>query len=143
LNFTADPGATSDSLAIACPPPEASCVALSDALLDELLLASLLLDAALLEALLEALPDALPDALPLFPVPDPPPQAESTDAPATLTPIAPPRRMNRSREIFSFKTSPRSLVFHLSCGHVTRRFIREPQGCGCAILSYRPCVYVE
>jgi len=71
-------------------------VALSEVLLEEP--EELPLDAALLEA--------LPEALPLLPEPDPPPQAEITDAPATLTPMALPRRMNLSREIFSFKTLP-------------------------------------
>jgi len=79
-------------------------VATSDALLLDASLEVLsLLDALLVDALLDAaLLEALPDALPLLP--DPPPQAEITEAPATLTPTALPRRMNLSREIFSFKT---------------------------------------
>jgi hypothetical protein len=70
---------------------------------DALLLDASLDGLSLLDAVLDALLDAaLLDALPLLP--DPPPQAEITEAPATLTPIALPRRMNLSREIFSFKT---------------------------------------
>lgn len=129
LNFAADPGATSETVAMACPPPEASCVALSEALLDELALDVLsLLDALLLDALLEAVPEL--EAVPLLPEPDSPPeppQAESTDAPATLTPMALPRRMNLSREIFSVKTL---LSFADRGICIACSFIRGPAGCG-------------
>lgn len=88
---------------MAFPPPEACCEELSDALLlDVLSLLDAVLDALLDAALLEVL--AAP--LPLLPELASPPQAESTDAPATLTPMMLPRRMNRSREIFSFKILP-------------------------------------
>lgn len=113
----ADPGATSDTLAIARPPPEASWLAASDALLDALLLDMLslldaLLDAPPVDALLDAaLLEALPEALLPELAPPPEPQAAITDAPATLTPTALPRRMNRSREIFSFTTLP-SVIVH-------------------------------
>ncbi len=86
---------------MALPPPEACCEELSDALLDVLPLLDVESDALLVDALLEAAP---PDALP--PLPEPPPQAERTDAPTTLTPMAPPSRINCPREIFSFKTLP-------------------------------------
>jgi len=108
LNFTADPGATSEVRAIAFSPPEACCEELSDAL--PLLDAES--DALPVDALLEAaLLEALPDALPLLP--EPPPQAERTDAPATLTPMAPPSRINCPREIFSFKILPSLPVMKL------------------------------
>ena len=86
---------------MALPPPEACCEELLDALLlDVLSLLDAVLDALPVDALLEALPDALP------PLPEPPPQAERTDAPTTLTPMAPPSRINCPREIFSFKIIP-------------------------------------
>ena len=105
LNFTADPGATSEVRAIASLPPEACCEELSDALLEALSLLDVALDALLVDALLDA---ALlePLAEPLPPEPELPPQAERTEAPAALTPMMLARRMNRSREIFSFNILP-------------------------------------
>lgn len=132
-NLTADPGATSDSLAIAFPPPEACCEELSDALLEALSLLDAVLDALLEDAVLEALPDALPL------LPEPPPQAERTDAPTTLTPIAPPSRINCPREIFSFKILSSLPITEL----LPHRFIRGTMECGCVNPWPRSCVYVQ
>lgn len=93
---------------MAFPPSEACCEELSDALLLDVLP---LLDAVLDALLVDALLDALPDEPPLLP--EPPPQAERTDAPATLTPMAPPSRINCPREIFSFKTLPSLPIMEL------------------------------
>jgi len=96
-------------------------LSLLDAVLDAVL-GAVLVDALLDAALVDALPDALP------PLPDPPPQAEITEAPATLTPMALPRRMNLSREIFSFKTLS-SLV------------VRGPRYCALLYAGHRIAVF--
>ena len=127
LNFMADPGATSEVRAIASPLPEACCEELSDALLEAL-------------SLLDALLDALVEALPLFPALEPPPQAERMDAPAALTPMMLPRRMNRSREIFSFNVLPSLPVMGL---FATRLYTRKTGLRFCANLSSGSCVYVQ